>query len=856
MNKLSITIEPQSNILDGITLYERVDKSTLMKLINSTLLKTTFNNKYAKKLYQNEKQQLIRYASLIDDKGRIPITYTKNSNNKYGRSNPSHALGLYPIRREIRHTLAEDLWVDLDVKNAHPDMLVQLCQENEIPCSHLKKYVNKRQDYFDEGVKAYGCNEESIKILFICYTYGSGFNNWFEEHADITKCDPANVHDGKPIELLSFRSFRESMGLIHTIIAEKNPDICETVNRIKKEAGKINYNLKGSVCSFLLQEYEVRVLEQMFLHCMNKNLIKDGNAVLCADGMMIDKKLYYPELLEEFNGIIMDKIGFNLTFTQKHMNQGYNKILNKHLNFNLYAEGLHSGTSAEHFAIMFPDKFLCVDNVVYHYNGVYWTTMDSKKSALHNFVDTKYYKYLVGYCTTQLAAQNALLTDTVDETQKQNIEFNLKSISRLLILTQSLRKIGDRQKIVDDIINKVTDNSIVFDNDPFLYAFNNKIYDLRTSSFIQPNHKQYIRTTCGYDYSDYYMTSKVDTLKNLITSIFPDPLIKKYYMTALATGLYGELIEHFFIATGSGGNGKSLINALMMDTVGGYGYKISANVLLDDIKEGANPAVASLHKKRFVLAQEPNSRRKLCTATVKTITGDASINARLNYSNNCKTILHLTLVMECNNLPPLDEIVGGVVRRFRGVPFDNIFIPADTYSIMTDTTGYEIANPYFKTNEFKTDHKQALFEILREYWDSYKTNNMSLPDVPARCAEIIQEYFISSDDFYTWFLENYELGEATTDLVYVSEIHEKVISSSFYYNLHKNTQKEYRARDFAKKIEQNVLLKNNHKLRNQRFNGQQLSKNAIVGYRLKTTPVTQNVDNTTDTETITTDVYP
>ena len=75
MNRLTITIKPQSKVLDGITLYERIDKSTLMKLCSSTLLKKTFNNKQAGKVFQNEKQQLERYASLIDDKGRIPITY-------------------------------------------------------------------------------------------------------------------------------------------------------------------------------------------------------------------------------------------------------------------------------------------------------------------------------------------------------------------------------------------------------------------------------------------------------------------------------------------------------------------------------------------------------------------------------------------------------------------------------------------------------------------------------------------------------------------------------------------------------------------------------------------------------------
>lgn len=857
MSKLSITIEPKNNVLDGITLYETVNKSTLIKICNSTLLRPTFNNKVAGKIYQNEKQQMDRYASKIEMDGRIPIKYSRSHNNKYGRCNPSNALGLFPIRREIRHTLADEFYVDLDIKNAHAVMLNQICKENDIPCSHLNKYVINRQNYFNEGVKAFGCSEECIKTLFICYIYGGGFTNWFNDNVDVNKCDPSFIIEGSPIEPLSFRGFRESMALIHKVIADKNPDLCETVIRIKKESNKEKYNLNGSVCSFLLQEYEVRVLEQLFIYCVNKNLIRGGNCVLCADGLMIDKRNYKPELLDEFNKLIIDKIGFDLTFTQKEMNQGFLSILNKHLNFNLYTTAISSGAWADHLVIMYPNKFLCTDGVVYYYNGVFWDKMDSKKSALHNFIDTTFYKYMVGYCTVQLSAQNALNTVGLSEEQKNINTLNITRINALLTTTQQLRNIKNRSQLVDDVINKVTNNTIKFDNDPLLYAFTNKIYDLNTSSFIEPNCNQYIRTTCGYDYIDYYLKDKTDTLKQLITSIFPDPLVKNYYMTALATGLYGEVVEHLFIATGSGGNGKSLINALMMDTVGDYGYKLAANVLLDDIKEGANPAIASLHKKRFVLAQEPNARRKLCTATVKVITGDATVNARMNYSNDCKTSINLTLIMECNNLPPLDEITGAVVRRFRGIPFESTFIPADTFNTMTDTTGYEVANPYFKTNEFKSDHKQALFDILIEYWNTYRDNGMSFPEVPERCAEIIEEYFISSDDFYNWFLENYELGDISTDLIYVSEIHDKVMTSRFYHNLHKNIQKEYRTREFIKKIENNVLLKNNHRARKQRHNGVQLTKPAIVGYKIKTLPPPKNTtDDTTDNESVITESYP
>ena len=57
-NSLIFHVEPQANALDGITLYEPIDRSVLVKLINSTLLKETFNNKIAGMVFKTEKQQL------------------------------------------------------------------------------------------------------------------------------------------------------------------------------------------------------------------------------------------------------------------------------------------------------------------------------------------------------------------------------------------------------------------------------------------------------------------------------------------------------------------------------------------------------------------------------------------------------------------------------------------------------------------------------------------------------------------------------------------------------------------------------------------------------------------------------
>ena len=103
--------------------------------------------------------------------GKIPVKHSKNPKNKYGRSNPAKALGLHKIRREIRHTLSVDSMVDIDVENCHLEMLNQLCKSENIEHSFLDKYVKNRQEYFNEGMRVYGCCREDIKVLMIIYCY-------------------------------------------------------------------------------------------------------------------------------------------------------------------------------------------------------------------------------------------------------------------------------------------------------------------------------------------------------------------------------------------------------------------------------------------------------------------------------------------------------------------------------------------------------------------------------------------------------------------------------------------------------------------------------------------------------------
>lgn len=338
MTKFEFTIQPQNCILNNIECYEPINIDYLDKLLHSDLLKSTFHNPFASTKWSNERKQLIAYKKLYDSKTKMcavkyekvkkPIKKNKKSKEDtekeyipYGRVNPQNALGLYNIRREIRQTLCKDYLIDIDIVNAHPSILLQLCNMYDIDADRLEEYVFNRQEKLDEIMSLYKCSKDDAKTLFIILLYYGSFNKWISSR----KID--NSDEYKSTKFCD--KFKKELGEIGKQIMEKNKDLIEFVEERKDKDS--NYNQIGSVVSYYLQEIECRILETIYKYCVKNKYIVNNVCVLAADGIMIEKDKYKPSLLNEFNQIIKDKFGFDLKFTVKDMTQDFINILDEHV---------------------------------------------------------------------------------------------------------------------------------------------------------------------------------------------------------------------------------------------------------------------------------------------------------------------------------------------------------------------------------------------------------------------------------------------------------------------------------------------------------------------------------------------
>jgi hypothetical protein len=290
------------SVLENIELVETIDVSILDKLINSNLLQTTSWTAGAI-TFENEKQQLLQLKKNIK-KNKLKVVY-KKAKYGYGRVFPQKSLSLCSLRRQIRHTLSFHQYVDIDVVNCHPELLLQICEHNNIKTKYLKQYVENRDSILVEVQREYKCDRDTAKLLFIILAYYGSFQSWADDN---------KIENKEPTDFI--QDYINELQCIGLKIVQANPELLKAV----KDANKKNE--KASVVSIYLQEKERLVLEIVFEYLKSKGIVYK-ECVLCFDGIMILKDKYNSDLLEELSQVVLARSGFKLKFTEKIMNEHY-----------------------------------------------------------------------------------------------------------------------------------------------------------------------------------------------------------------------------------------------------------------------------------------------------------------------------------------------------------------------------------------------------------------------------------------------------------------------------------------------------------------------------------------------------
>ena len=137
----------QSSTLTSTKFTESIDKKTLEKLLANKELLTTWTDDLG--IERDDKKQLVNiYQGITNGKLEVNYSFSKSS-PKFGRIYPKNNLSLGACQRNIRGTLTHGTYIDIDIVNAHPNMILKHLMDFGLNHKIYKKYCCNRDEYIN-----------------------------------------------------------------------------------------------------------------------------------------------------------------------------------------------------------------------------------------------------------------------------------------------------------------------------------------------------------------------------------------------------------------------------------------------------------------------------------------------------------------------------------------------------------------------------------------------------------------------------------------------------------------------------------------------------------------------------------
>jgi hypothetical protein len=273
----------------------------LSEKVNPSILNQLIQNKDI----DNETITLLKqYRRKMNKKtNRVEVNY-KYSSNGVGRMYAEKSLSLQNFKKNIRHTLAHDLYWDIDMINAHPNILEQLCKKNGWVCDALNSYNSNRDAKLQEIMLTCEVSRKQAKELILRIMYLGEHSTWMSDN-NCNEIPPKFVFE-----------LKKELTQIADNVWNTEKDIVKTINQSRK---KEYYNKKASVLSIKLGTIENQILMSMMEWFQSNGFKVD---VLVFDGLMVDKeKEITNNDLINCAKYAFEKTGYKIDLDRKAMNE-------------------------------------------------------------------------------------------------------------------------------------------------------------------------------------------------------------------------------------------------------------------------------------------------------------------------------------------------------------------------------------------------------------------------------------------------------------------------------------------------------------------------------------------------------
>lgn len=742
----------------------------------------------------NEHQLYSHYSSMYDLEADGYQVHYNLPLHKYGRIEPADKLSLSKFHRSSRHTFADENYIDFDMENCHPAILVSLWfNEKDETLKSWAEYntnVDKNRQLIAEHYELKSKlisgmeikPEEQTKKLFIALMYGGGTTTWRETWGVKSEIKEHPLIDGMKLEIVKVRE----------AIWEKNKDMIERVESANPEKwdSKSLYEKKSSITALFFQTWERIFQEACITDLCDMADIDFTRVVPCQDGMMLlknDIKFCDTQLIcDGFKKLIAERFKLNITWSVKA--------------FKLKRDDVPLCDD--------PPLYLPIDDLL---NGgkyvadrlinVLYPTLKFYNKSWWHCSKIGIWRDCGSDCPLNIIAEHVLLAVkeisdnlwTLGESKdkEEKLKENLKMRCKYAC-ADNITKIAKylKHSLLDTSLEKKLDSI------PGKLAYNDGVLDLATGVFrkgIRP--QDYLTRTMGFKFKSASNKSELREHFKKICNYDEEHL--EYYLSVIGYAFTGEsqhLQKLWSFVGETAANGKSTPFDALTEICPNYVVKLASDDLALSTKSTRGKMIGTIRGARIVWVNEIDEDSRMDSAFLKLIADGSQIPYKPLYKNQ-EQMPNSSKLIVVSNAPMKIKSDNGLKRRMIEAGFWSQFQEGRTED---DVEARQFVRDPTLPKRLTGEFRDAFMNLISDYAKKFYEKKC-LPELPQAWKETTEESHLINDSQLEWFNEFYVKCEEDVedDYVYHKEFTSH-FNGKFYPNDMGNTKSW---RTFLKRIE-------------------------------------------------------
>ena len=413
------------------------------------------------------------------------------------------------------------------------------------------------------------------------------------------------------------------------------------------------------------------------------------------------------------------------------------------------------------------DKYANVDGQWFELNNFnIWVPTSGKAYNLN--------KQLIDYITDTLRNYRTKMTqEMVDEEDK--LKEKLKDIAKAIktISSSTFQKHTIEQL---EILYQDTHFMKKLNTNRMLFAFEDKVLDLKNNEVRDIKPEDYISFHCGYKYPLKIESDIIEAKKHLQT-MFQSEDELNFALLLFATCLRGEnYFQKFFTFIGSGGNGKGIFCDAFSRVFGKYWSEIPMTYWYSTSSRDSSkpdPIGFGLVNKRVIYSTEAvsvgeqtkNEPVKLAISKLKNWTGGDMQQKRDCHGKSSEMIEFIpygTVLLNTNVMPKIsekDKKSDSFIRRLIMVHFKMSFKSTQELEMLEENPFVKLANPEIKEILNSERMRNALLHIIIDIY-SKNVRNAKEIKLPGEVQKTTSSYIYKNQKYIERFMRlNYKISQ-------------------------------------------------------------------------------------------------